>query len=262
MTSIHPGVARAALAGGIVLTGAVVAGGTAGATSAALEYSCDYGFAEEGGTAAATASFDFGIGDGVVVEQRQTLSLDPFTGSITLPDDFTQLLRDHELSSIEGGGESFRMPVEGGDGELDVNFAFAATDVPTEGPLTLQVRADGIDLTPKEPGPHTIHAGDFLLFVETGAEVDPGVGMSCTLTDEGNTSIDTFRVTAAATPTPPQMTVTATVTPVRPALVQTDFVEEEGNASLPVLLGTGLLTLGGGAAALRWTGRRSASRRH
>ena len=51
--------------------------------------------------------------------------------------------------------------------------------------------------------------------------------MSCTLTDEGNTSIDTFQVTAAATPTPPQMTVTATVTPVRPALVQTDFVEEE-----------------------------------
>ena len=48
--------------------------------------------------------WDSAIGDDVTVEVGEQVSLDPFTGSITLPDDFRALLRSSELDPISGGG--------------------------------------------------------------------------------------------------------------------------------------------------------------
>ena len=69
------------------------------AASAELSYSCDFGFNAVEGTGPATASFDSGIDKGLVVPVGTKVSLDPFTGSVTSPDDFTNLLRQHELKS-------------------------------------------------------------------------------------------------------------------------------------------------------------------
>ncbi|HET7820062.1 MAG TPA: hypothetical protein VFL10_00940 [Ornithinibacter sp.] len=249
--------ARAGLVGGAALLAAALTVTSAQAASADLTYSCDYGFDDAQGTATATASFDSAIGDDVVVEVGEGVSLDPFTGSVTLPDEFTALLRQNELSSIEGGGITFTLIDETGD-EYDVFFDFGPEDVPGEGPMTLSLVGEGGDVTPKEAGTHTLVAGDFVLFVDTG-ETGPDVGMGCELTDEGDTTIDSFEAVAATSPTTAPSTSTD---PVRPVVVQTDFAGEDRSTALPLVLGGGLLAVGTGAVATGRVRARAASRRH
>jgi hypothetical protein len=186
------------------------------------------------------------------------VSLDPFTGSVTLPDEFTDLLRQNELGSIQGGGITFTLIDETGD-EYDVFFDFGPEVVPGEGPMALTLTGEGDDVTPKVAGTHTLVAGDFILFVDTG-ETGPDVGMGCELTDEGDITIDSFEAVAASTS--PTTAPTETSSPVRPVVVQTDFAGEDRSTALPLVLGGGLLAAGTGAV---FTGRaraRATSRRH
>ena len=135
-------------------------------------------------------------------------------------------------------------------------FDFGPEDVPGEGPMTLTLDGEGDVVTPKEAGTHTLVAGDFVLFVDTG-ETGPDVGMFCELTDEGDIAIDSFEAVAAATPT---TAPTESANPVRPVVVQTDFAGQD--RSLPLVLGGGLLAVGTGAVVTGRARARAASRRH
>ena len=253
--------ARVGLVGGTALLAAALTVTSASAASADLSYDCDYGYDTTEGSGSATASFDSAIGEDVVVKVGTKVSLDPFTGSVTVPDGFTDLLRQNDVTSIAGGGITFLLIDETGD-EYDVFFDFASEEVPESGPLTLTLDGEGGDVVPKTAGTHTLVAGDFVLVVDTGAE-GPDVGMGCTLTDEGDISIDAFEATAAPTPT---VTVTTTAeptsSPVRPVVVQTDFSGDDRSSALPLVLGGGLLVAGGGALAAGRARVRAGSRRH
>ena len=249
---------RAGLVGGAALVAAALTLSPAQAASADLAYSCDFTYDTTDGTGPATASFDSGIGDGVVVPAGTEVSIDPFTGSVTFPDDFTAQLRQHDLASIDGGGITLTL-IDETQEPYFVDLTFDPQDVPAEGPMTIDVTGQG-DPVIAEAGTNTLVASDFLLVVDTGAD-GPDVSMLCTLTDEGDITIDTFEATAAPTPTvTTTVTATPTASPVRPVVVQTDFAAENRSSALPLVLGGALAAGGVGAVA---TGRaRRSSRRH
>ncbi len=92
---------RAGLVGGAALFAAALTLSPAQAASADLSYECEFRHSDTTSPAGpATASFDSGIGTGLVVPVGTEVSIDPFTGSVTLPDAFTALLRD-QLASIK-----------------------------------------------------------------------------------------------------------------------------------------------------------------
>ena len=258
--------ARALLVGGVALLAAAVGVTPAGAASEVTEYSCEFGVddPEGGGTegeGTSTASFDTGIPDGLVVDVGERVSLDPLTGTITLPDDFVQMLRDAGLATIQGGGEMF-LYVNETDDAFNAFWEFAETAVPAEGTMSLDVEGEfEVDrFRVADAGVHTILGADFFLFVDTGEE-GPGAGMFCEPTDE-DPVVDAFEALAVAAPTTTVTTTsTATATAVRPVVVQTDFAEDDA-AMLP-LLGVGaLVTLAAGAVGLARGRVRTAARRH
>ncbi len=277
--------ARAGLVGGAALFAAALTLSPAQAASADLSYSCDFGFDTTEGSGPATASFDSAIGKGLVVPVGAKVSLDPFTGSVTLPDGFTDLLRQNQLTSIQGGGVTLTLLEETGD-EYPVELTFGDTQVPAAGSMTVALTGQGGKVTAKTAGTNTLVASDFLLVLDPAplgsgptstatatvpssppaspapsGPADPlGAGMFCTLVDEGDITIDSFQATAAPTPTV-TTTVTATPTyPVRPVVVQTDFAGDDHSSTLPLVLGGALMVGGIGAVA---TGRaRGSSRRH
>ena len=101
MSTMHRTMVVATLAGTAALV-VVLTPSAAVAASGELEYTCDYWFSESTGSGPATASFDSGIDAGLVVAVGDGVSLDPLTGSITLPDGFTDLLRANDLTTIQG----------------------------------------------------------------------------------------------------------------------------------------------------------------
>ena len=281
---------RAGLVGGAALFAAALTLSPAQAASADLSYECEFLTANSDTTTPAgpaTASFDSGIGTGLVVPVGTEVSIDPFTGSVTLPDAFTARLREQALASIDGGGLTLTLIDETQDPYL-VELTFGPEDVPAAGPMTIHVTGQGDPIVASQAGTNTLVASDFLLAVDPGplgsvptssptATVPTGpptsptptsspapsgpaapldLAIGCTLVDEGDITIDSFEATAAPTPT---VTVTATASPVRPVVVQTDFAGDGGPSALPLVLG-GALVVGVGAVA---TGRaRSSSRRH
>ena len=257
MRSTARAAARAGLVGGAALLVAVVTATSARAASAELTYSCDYGVDDSEGSGTATATFDSAIGDDVVVEVGEAVPLDPFTGTVTLPDGFTALIRQNELPPLEGGGLTVTLIDETGD-EYEVIFEFGPEEVFGEGPIILDLTGEGGDVTPEVAGTHTLVAGELVLFVDSG-DGGPAVGMACELSDEDDATIDSFEVTAAATPTgsPSQ-----TVAPTRPVVVQTDFAGGDRSTALPLVLGGGLLAAGSGALVARRARVRAGSRRH
>jgi hypothetical protein len=274
---------RAGLVGGAALFAAALTLSPAQAASADLSYSCDYVYDTTEGTGAATASFDSGIGDGLVVPVGSEVSIDPFTGSVTFPDAFTALLRQNGLRSIQGGGLTLTLIDESQDPYI-VELTFGPENVPAQGPLTVDVTGQGDPVVPQQAGTNTLVANDFVLGLDpipaappvsstptatspTTPPTSPGpsdgpaapidVFMDCVLTDEGDVAIDSFQATAAPTPT---VTTTVTASPVRPVVVQTDFAGENRSSALPLVLGGALVVGGVGAVA---TGRaRDSSRRH
>lgn len=261
MRSTARAAARAGLVGSAALLAAALTITSAQAASGDLSYGCDYGVDTDEGSGSATASFDSAIGDDVVVEVGDDVSLDPFTGSVTIPDGFTDLLRQHQMESIQGGGLTFTLIDETGD-DYDVFFEFGPEDVPAEGSMTLTLDGEGGDVTPEEVGTHTLLAGDFVLFVDSG-DGGPDVGMYCELTDEGDTTIDAFEAVAATGPTTtPSVAPTESAAPVRPVVVQTDFAGGDRATALPLALGGGLLVAGSGALVAKRARVRSGARRH
>jgi hypothetical protein len=286
---------RAGLVGGAALFAAALTLSPAQAASADLSYSCEFltidsDITEPAGPA--TASFDSGIGKGLVVQVGAKVSLDPFTGSVTLPDAFTERLRQNELTSIAGGGLTLTLIAENGDPYV-VELTFDDTTVPAAGPMTLQLTGQGEQVVARTVGTNTLVANDFFLVVDppvgppststptptvpSGPPTSPGpsvpptspapsappapvdLALGCTLDDRGDPTIDTFQVTAAPTPTV-TVTVQPTASPVRPVVVQTDFAGGDRSSALPLVLGGALMVGGIGAVA---TGRaRSSSRRH
>ena len=257
-------VTRAGLVGGAALLAAVLTATSASAASAELAYSCDYGVGDTEGTGAATATWDSGIGKDLVTQVGRDVSLDPFTGTITLPEGFTQALRDAGIDEVDGQrpaatGDARGLLltlVDGSDEEYPVELSFKTFPVPAEGPLVVTVGGEGGTVFPAGVGTNTLVASDFVLSVGTGDQ-GPEAGMSCTLTDEGDISIDTFEATAAPTPT---ATVSETATPQRPGVVQTDFAGDDGSSAAPLLLGG---AAAGAVVALVARGvRRGSVRRH
>jgi len=249
---------RALLAGGLSLTALTLAGGTASAASAALSYSCDYGVGDVEGTGDATATWDTAITDGLVVPVGTQVDLDPYTGTVDLPDGFVDELRAQEATELSGGGLHLTFLDETGE-PIVIELVFAATAVPEVGPMTLELT--GVDagfLDAVDPGPYTIVADDFLLVTD-----DESSGMYCILTDEGDPTIDAFTAVApspSATATPTTSTPAASPTAVRPVLVQTDAVDASRGSSTGLVGGAllaGSIVVGGLVA-----GRRASSRRH
>lgn len=252
---------RAGLVGGAALLAAGLTLTSAQAASADLAYACDYGVGESEGSGSGSASWDSAIGDDVVVEVGESVSLDPFTGTVTLPDGFSELIRQNELPPLEGGGLTVTLLDETGE-EYVVFFEFGPVEVFGEGPIVLDLTGEGGEVTPEVAGTHTLVAGEFVLFVDLG-DGAPDVGMACELTDEGDLTIDAFEATAAATPTvSPTTSVAPTESPERPVVVQTDFAGEDRASALPLVLGGGLLAAGTGAVVTGRVRARAASRRH
>lgn len=250
----------------LAVCGAAVAVGLsaapASAASADLQYTCEWSVddGDGGGPAGegdpATAGWDSGIADDLVVPVGTSVPLDPYTGTITLPEPFVEALRAQDRTELAGGGLQLTV-IEESDEPFVIELTFESTPVPAEGPMTVEV--EGIDeeeIEATEPGTYTLLASDFFLF----SGDDENTGMGCELTDEGDATIDAFEAVEEEPTETVAPTVTVTATPVRPALVQTDVAEgtPAGNAG-------GLVLAGGAAAMLALAGRfavRRAPRRH
>src|SRR5512139_1954639 len=102
MSTFLRNASRVGLVGGATLLAAVMTVTSASAASAELSFSCDYGVGDVEDTGDATAAFDSGIGEGLVVEVGDEVSIDPFTGQITLPEAFTTALRDAGVEEVDG----------------------------------------------------------------------------------------------------------------------------------------------------------------
>jgi hypothetical protein len=264
MTASARTVARAGLLGALALVTAAVTATSAGAASEEVDFFCEFGVGEVGGEGTGAASFDTGIPDGLVVDVGTRVSLDPFTGSITFPEEFVTLLREAGLTSVQGGGETILL-VDTTDDELFATFEFGPTEVPEEGTLTVEVEGDADRFRPLEAGVHSILGFDFGLFVDTGGEDEPGAGMFCETADGEDVVIDTLEAVAAATVTPTATvtaTATTTATAVRPVVVQTDFADEGRPAVPPALAAGALLALAAGAVGAGRRRHASAGRRH
>ncbi len=249
-------VTRALVAGGLSLAALSLTGGPASAASAALAYSCDYGVGEVEGTGDATATWDSAITDGLTVPVGTQVALDPYTGTVVLPDAFVEELRTQGVVELTGGGLQLTFLDETGE-PIVIELGFPATPVPAAGPMTLEV--SGVDagfLDAADPGSYTIVADDFILATD-----DETTGMYCTLTDEGDPTIDSFTALAPTpTATPTTSAPTTSPTAVRPVLVQTDTVERAGDSPTGLVAG-GLLT-GSLAVGALLAARRSSARRH
>ncbi|MBM6399964.1 hypothetical protein [Phycicoccus sonneratiae] len=255
------------LAGTLALCGAAALVGLSATPAAAasrdLAYSCDWGVDDgdggvEGSGDAASATWDSGIADDLVVATGTSVPLSPYTGTITLPTPFVDALRAQERPDLAGGGFHL-VVVDESEQAFDLELLYGPTAVPAEGPMTLQVEGlDEVSVDTPEPGTYTLVTADFQLFVEE----DENTGLACELTDEGDPTIDAFEaVGEAPTTTPPATTAPAVApSPIRPALVQTDAAEGGSSG------GHGLAWVGGAlslalAAGLRHVVRR-APRRH
>lgn len=257
---------RAAVVGGLALAGAGVSALPSSAASEDIEYQCEWAVGETDGEGdLGVASWDTAIADdgSLVVEVGARVPLDPYTGSITLPEAFVSALRAAERTELDVDGVQLTVVDETGEPyvmELDVE----PTPIPASGPMVVAVEGvDPEDIEAFEPGTVTLLAVAF--FIADGdidSEEQPQTFLLCEVEDEQTAVVDTFTVAEDEDPVPtvtatvvPTPTVTVTMapaspSPVRPVLVQTDAPETSGPS-------TGALALAGlGAGALVLAGRR------
>ena len=122
---------RCALVTAALLGVAALTGTSAAADSGEVEYSCEFGVPDpadpdgpgDHGEGTTTASFDTAIPDGLVVDVGKRVNLDPFTGTITLPEAFVTMLREAGLTSVEGEGGTDLL-VDPTDDALFASFQF------------------------------------------------------------------------------------------------------------------------------------------
>jgi hypothetical protein len=259
---------RILVAGGLALACATLAAGPASAVSEPIPYSCTWTVGEAQGAGTATATWDSGVPEDFTVPPNVSFSLAPFTGTVVLPDTFVQGLRDQGVTELGGTGElQIIWDAAGGSGEDVIGLAFAATAVPTSGPMTLDLTGvSGLTTSLNEQEPWSMVAWDFSLTGEAGPST-----LSCRPPNALGV-IDTVNTMVAPTTTPASPTTTTatatatgadgpstTTSPVRPALVQTDQ-PQPGTGALPLVgLGLGAAVALGGVVAVARAGR---ARRH
>ena len=252
---------RAGIVGAVTLAlGALLPPAPAEAASAELEYACQYGVhgsVGDGteGEGTATASFDTGIPDGLVVEVSELVSLDPFTGTIVLPDGLTQLLREQQLVSVGGNGQMVVGHQPSGY-DVELSYTFSEVAVPATGTLSLDVEFRATSIL-AFPGSNRILADSFYLFLDGGVQAEGGA--NCAPVPGVLTTIDTF---TGSTATRTTASAPARETPIRPVLVQTDFADEDRAMGAPGLVAAGFATLALALFGLARGRGRTASRRH
>jgi hypothetical protein len=262
MTTLLHTLSRAGVVGGLALVGVIGAAGAAGAASEEAEFSCDFEVGDTAGEGTSTVAFDSGITDGLVTEVGKRVSLEPFTGTITLPREFVAALKDFGLETIEGGG-GVSAYFDAAEDTVEAFFPVGPVALPADDTLTIAVDADVEPprFRPEDAGVHTLLVEGFGIGVDTGqGEEGPGAFVSCVPSGDEDLVVDALEATAKPTPTT-TVTATATATPVRPVVVQTDAVREEGLATAPLLAAGTLAALVAGGLALP-RGASRASRRH
>ena len=76
-----------------------------------------------------------------MVDVGDRVDLDPFTGTITLPEAFVTMLRESGVTSIEGGGGETILLVDPTDEEPFAFFEFGPSELPEQGALTSRSKA-------------------------------------------------------------------------------------------------------------------------
>jgi len=179
-------VVRAGLLGGLALVTAAVTATSAGAASEAVEFPCEvYVFDPENPDeepepteATLTASFDTAVPDGLVVEVGDRVRLDPFTGTIVLPESLVTILRDAGVTSVQGEGGAFIVVEPTGEEPDSPYFEIDSTEVPEAGTLTLVVDGEAGRVRAEEAGEHTLLLPYFGFYLDGGEDV-PGIQVSC-----------------------------------------------------------------------------------
>ncbi len=141
----------------------------------------------------------------------------------------------------------------------ETDFDIAATPVPESGPMTVDLADVQLFAEPSRAGTNTLVTTGTLTVNLGSLPQGFTLRLDCELVGAQDAVIDTFVGTVAASPT--TAAPTATSTPVRPAVVQTDFSGGDNPSALPFLLGGAGLVAGAALVALRLRGR-SASRQH
>lgn len=257
---------RAGLVGGLTVLAVGGAASGAQARSGDMQYTCTGG-ALGGATQSATfiVRLDFPVPDDGNATQPvgSTLVLHPMTGEVVLPDQVVDLLRDQDITEASGFGRLHAVVASAPDDTLSpIDVAYAATAVPASGPMTVPVRDDDASAaTNVRRGENVLVAEFFSIGIGSNSPRRDGISFECEPAAQTDTAIDRLTGTVAPSATPTETaTPSASVSAVRPDLVQTDAPTDEGGSLHPVaLLAGGAL----GAAAVGWRLRRSGSaRRH
>jgi hypothetical protein len=259
-------VARTACFATLVGTAALVAvtssAASASADSGEQVYTCWYmiGSAAES-EAAATVSFDSAIPHGLVVHVGDLVSLDPSTGTMGIPDEFTDLLRAAGATTISGqSGMVVTVFSYLNTTSSSTTMFFDPTPVPAEGSMSLDLKFDSPgDIRPDRPGTYLVGFGSIALEI-SGGNLPDELQFFCELPEGSSAPVDSFKAVAAVTPSA-AATPTGTVTPARPVLVQTDFAEHD--STVAPLMGLGaLMTVTAGGVGLARRRRHGTSRQH
>jgi hypothetical protein len=186
----------------------------------------------------------------MTVHVGDTLTLDPVTGSVTLPSGFVDALRDAGAVDIEGDGEAFILVAETDDASFGW-LSFEATQVPDAGPMTVQIEGSSEPIQATEPGTQSLVLINFSLIVGPPVEEEEDLtALFCDLDDEGDAAIDSFEVVSPATPTK-TVTTTATATPTTTGpVVETDRPATGSVGPLLAAAGAAAMLAGMGALLL------------
>ena len=194
-----------------------------------LTYECVYpdpADSTQVGHATVMASMDTAIPAGLVVRVGTQVPIDPFVGSLTLPQELMDRFRSAGDTSVFLFSESLIVIPETGD-DHPVQFWFSPDQrvaVPPTGGQTAGMKGDGEAIDTTTAGTYTLTMPR--LDLALGGQHDlaqpdtPSLNLrlQCDLAARQDGAIDSFRA-ATASPAPAE--------PVRPALVQTDFAGED-----------------------------------
>jgi len=251
MSVCHNATVRLALCCLAIATCAAVAA-TPAAAQSSLHYRCEVlvNGQLQGEADDVTATFDSALPENAVFMLGDDVSLSPLTSTVT-SEVVADFLREADVEEVAGTGP-VRVSVDGfPDLFFEAGLAFAATDVPETGPITLTPQGESPPIRPNEVGTYPLIIASFNLALGPAPETSPDYSaLWCAIRIEDYTetptpelAFDTFEVVGPATPTP---TPTATIgpdTPRRPTLVQTDFADSTPSSS-PVV---GPIALAGAA---------------
>jgi hypothetical protein len=200
-----------------------------------------------------------------VVHVGDLVSLDPTTGTMTIPNEFTDRLRAAGATTIAGqSGMVVSVFSHLGTTSSSTTMFFDQAPVPAEGSMSLDLKFDSPgEIRPETPGTYLVGIGSIALEI-SGANLPDELQFFCELPEGSSAPVDSYKAVAAATPSAAATltsTPTGTVAPARPVLVQTDFAEDD--STIAPLMGLGaLMTVTAGGVGLAQRRRHGTSRQH